>query len=104
MYVHVFFILLLFRYVNEQKHISSIEQYVIDYVRDLRKNKNLSQDDIGNIIGKSKSFIGNIESMNNRAKYNLSHINLLADYFNLSPRDFLPEKVILKRDKIKKEE
>lgn len=43
MYVHVFFILLLFRYVNEQKHISSIEQYVIDYVRDLRKNKNLSR-------------------------------------------------------------
>ncbi|MCH5689875.1 hypothetical protein LWM68_39990 [Niabella sp. W65] len=53
-------------------------------------------------MGKTKSFIGNIESMNNRAKYNLSHINLLADYFNLSPRDFLPEKVILKKRKIRK--
>lgn len=88
--------------MNEQEHISPIEQYVIDFVRDLRKSKNLSQDDIGNIIGKSKSFIGNIESINNRAKYNLTHINLLADYFNLSPRDFLPEKVILKKDKNKK--
>ncbi len=88
--------------MNEQEHISPIEQYVIDFVRDLRKSKNLSQDDIGNIIGKTKSFIGNIESMNNRAKYNLSHINLLADYFNLSPRDFLPEKVILKKEKNKK--
>lgn len=88
--------------MNEQEHISPIEQYVIDYVRDLRKSKNLSQDDIGNIIGKSKSFIGNIESMNNRAKYNLTHINLLADYFNLSPRDFLPEEVLLKKDKYKK--
>ncbi|MBZ4188057.1 helix-turn-helix transcriptional regulator [Niabella sp. 3A5MI-3] len=91
-----------FGYVNEQEHISPIEQYVIDYVRDLRKAKNLSQEDIGNIIGKSKSFIGNIESLNNRAKYNLTHINLLADHFNLSPKDFLPEKVILKRDKKKK--
>ncbi|HSZ86300.1 MAG TPA: hypothetical protein VK787_09730, partial [Puia sp.] len=27
-----------------------------------------------------------------RAKYNLRHINILADYFDLSPRDFLPEK------------
>jgi len=88
--------------MNEQEHISPIEQCVIDFVRDLRKSKHLSQDDIGNIIGKSKSFIGNIESMNNRAKYNLTHINLLADYFNLSPRDFLPEKVILKKDKNKK--
>ncbi len=88
--------------MNEQEYISPIEQYVIDYVRDLRKSKNLSQDDIGNIIGKSKSFIGNIESMNNRAKYNLTHISLLADYFNLSPREFLPEKVILKKDKSKK--
>ncbi|WP_223707710.1 helix-turn-helix domain-containing protein [Niabella beijingensis] len=88
--------------MNEQEHISPIEQYVIDYVRDLRKAKNLSQEDIGNIIGKSKSFIGNIESLNNRAKYNLTHINLLADHFNLSPKDFLPEKVILKRDKKKK--
>jgi transcriptional regulator with XRE-family HTH domain len=88
--------------VNEQEHISPIEQYVIDYVRDLRKKENLSQEDIGNIIGKSKSFIGNIESLNNRAKYNLTHINLLADYFNLSPRNFLPENVILKKDKNKK--
>jgi transcriptional regulator with XRE-family HTH domain len=87
--------------VNEQEHISPIEQYVIDYVRDLRKKENLSQEDIGNIIGKSKSFIGNIESLNNRAKYNLTHINLLADYFNLSPRNFLPENVILRKDKKK---
>jgi transcriptional regulator with XRE-family HTH domain len=71
-------------------------------VRDLRKKENLSQEDIGNIIGKSKSFIGNIESLNNRAKYNLTHINLLADYFNLSPRNFLPENVILRKDKNKK--
>ena len=88
--------------VNEQEHISPIEQYVIDYVRDLRKKENLSQEDIGNIIGKSKSFIGNIESLNNRAKYNLTHINLLADHFNLSPKDFLPENVLLKKNKVQK--
>lgn len=81
--------------MNKELDISPIEQYVIDYVRELRTIKNLSQEDIGNIIGKSKSFIGNIESSKNRAKYNLNHINVMADYFGLSPRKFLPEKSIL---------
>lgn len=75
--------------------ISPIEQHVIDFVKELRNVEELSQEDIGNIIGKSKSFIGNIESPKNRSKYNLNHINILADHFNISPKDFLPKKPIL---------
>jgi transcriptional regulator with XRE-family HTH domain len=71
--------------------IEKIEQYVIDYVKALRIKKGLSQEDIAQILGKSKSFVGNIESPKNRAKYNLVHINALADYFQISPKDFLPE-------------
>ncbi len=78
-----------------QDHISPIEQYVIDYVRKLRLNKKLSQKDISNILDVSRSYIGDIESPNTRAKYNMAHINILADYFDMSPRSFLPEKALV---------
>ena len=84
-----------------QDHISPIEQYVIDFVRKLRVEKNLTQEDIGNIIEVSRSYIGDIESPNTRAKYNLSHINSLADYFVISPQSFLPAKAIIKGGKKK---
>lgn len=71
---------------------SEIEQHVIDFVTKLRKERSLSQEDIGNIIGVSRSYINNVENPNVAAKYNLNHINALADYFKLSPQEFLPSK------------
>ncbi len=73
------------------KEISLIDQYVIDFVRKLRDEKKLSQEEIGNIIGVTRTYITNVESIKHPAKYNLTHINFLAEYFGLSPRDFLPE-------------
>lgn len=72
--------------------ISAIEQHVIDFVMNLRSKNSLNQEDIANIIGSKRSFITNIESGKNPAKYNLNHIDKLADHFGLSPKDFLPEK------------
>ena len=77
--------------MKDQDNIGRIEQYVIDYVRELRVTNNLLQEDIASILGTTKAFISNAESTNHRAKYNLKHIDKLAHYFNLSPRDFLPE-------------
>ncbi|RXK81896.1 helix-turn-helix domain-containing protein [Filimonas effusa] len=71
---------------------SEIEQYVIDFVKQLRKDRKLSQEDIGNIIGVSRSYIQDIESLSRSATYNLDHINSLSDYFKLSPQAFLPPK------------
>ncbi len=71
-----------------------IEQYVIDFVRKVRVENKLRQQDIAEILNTSTSFIGNVENFQNPAKYNLKHINLLANYFNISPRAFLPEKAI----------
>ncbi|NCD68103.1 helix-turn-helix domain-containing protein [Mucilaginibacter agri] len=76
--------------MSSELKISAIEQHVIKYVTDLRNEKNLTQDDIATIIGVSRSFINNIESNKSRAKYNLTHIDKLADHFGLSPKDFLP--------------
>ena len=80
--------------MKDQDNIGRIEQYVIDYVRELRVTNNLLQEDIASILGTTKAFISNAESTNHRAKYNLKHIDKLAQYFNLSPRDFLPEKTL----------
>lgn len=88
-----FFFLRLLRYLMpEQDYITPIDQYVIDFVTKLRKERNLTQQDIADIIGLSRGFISDVENERRIAKYNIRHINALADYFGISPRSFLPEK------------
>jgi transcriptional regulator with XRE-family HTH domain len=76
--------------------LSPIEQHVVEFVMKLRAENDLTQEDIGNIIGVKQTFIANIENPTNKAKYNLKHIDLLADHFGISPRDFLPEKSLIR--------
>lgn len=78
--------------MREQENIASIDQYVIDFVRDLRIKKGITQQGLADAIGLSRSFIKDIESPNDRGKYNVRHINALADYFGMSPKDFMPDK------------
>lgn len=77
-------------------NITEIEQHVIDFVIKIRDKKNLTQDDIATILDVKRTFVTNVESRKNRAKYNLNHINKLADHFGISPRDFLPAKSTIK--------
>jgi transcriptional regulator with XRE-family HTH domain len=70
----------------------TIEQYVIDKVRQLRVSKNISQKELAFLLDVSIGFIGDIENPKYRAKYNLNHINKLAIIFECSPKDFLPTK------------
>ncbi len=91
----IFFFLDVFHgQMKNQENIAPIDQYVIDFVRSLRMKKGLTQEGIGNIIGISRSFVRDVESINSGSKYNIRHINALADYFSMSPRDFLPEKAL----------
>ena len=78
-----------------------IEQYVINRIKEIRIEKGLTQLDIALMLDKSKGFIGQIESYNHPAKYNLNHINVLARELKCSPKDFLPEKPILESRKRK---
>ncbi|MBO9620823.1 MAG: helix-turn-helix transcriptional regulator [Niabella sp.] len=71
--------------------LAPIEQYVVDFVISLREKKNKSQEDIADIIGVSRSYVKDIENPHRPAKYNLKHINALADYFTMSPGAFLPK-------------
>jgi len=90
------FFLSFYRSMKDAIKISGIEQYVIDFVIKLRDRHNLNQEDIATILNVKRTFITNVESAKNRAKYNLSHIDKLADHFGLSPRDFLPQKSTIK--------
>lgn len=73
---------------------TKFEIAVIDRVREIRNDKDLSQDDIAAILGLSRGFIGQIESPNSPSTYNLNHLNRLAYEFDCSPQDFLPGKYI----------
>lgn len=74
--------------------LTPIEQYVIDKIREIRKEKGLSQRDIAYQIDIDQSFLAAVESPKGRAKYNLNHLNQLAKLFDCSPKDFLPDKPI----------
>jgi len=71
---------------------TEIELYVIDVVRDLRNKNNWSQAVLATKLDVSTGFIGKVESSNSTSKYNLNHINKLAEIFNCSPKTFLPNK------------
>lgn len=70
---------------------SKIEQYVIDKVREIRKQKGISQRKLSSMTEISIGFLGDVESTKLRAKYNLNHLNDIAKALGCSPKDFLPD-------------
>jgi transcriptional regulator with XRE-family HTH domain len=70
---------------------SNIETYVIGKVRDKRLELNLSQEDVASILDTSRGFVGQVESNNYPAKYNLNHLNKLAIEFGCQLHDFIPQ-------------
>jgi transcriptional regulator with XRE-family HTH domain len=57
---------------------SKIELFVIQKVRERREGEGLSQADLAFKLDVSLGFIGQVESSNYPAKYNLNHLNKLA--------------------------
>ena len=73
---------------------SGIELYVIQKVKEKREYAGLTQADLAFKLDVSLGFIGQVESSNYPAKYNLNHLNKLAEIFSCSPKDFLPREVV----------
>ena len=73
---------------------SKIDWFIINQVRDMRIERNLTQTHIAVHLGKSIGFVGQVESPKSKSKYNVEHINALAKLFKCSPKDFWPEKAI----------
>jgi len=72
----------------------SIDQYVIDIVREIRQKNNISQAELADRLDLSRGFIGAVENPKQRAKYNLTLLNEIAKVFDCSIRDFLPDKYL----------
>lgn len=70
---------------------SKIDRYVIEAVRKERMAQRISQEMLAYGIGKSRGFIGQVENPAQRARYNLQHLNEIANFLGVSPRQFLPE-------------
>jgi len=71
--------------------LSKIDLYVIDKVREIRTQKNISQAELAHRIEVSQGFIGKVESLKYEAKYNLNHLNKIAEALEISPKELLPQ-------------
>lgn len=74
------------------KIVTTIEQYIIEKIKAMRKEHGLSQLELSQKLEMSDSFISHVEAPSKRAKYNINHLNKIAEIFNCSPKDFWPEK------------
>jgi len=72
--------------------LSEIEKYIITKVREMREIKGLSQVSLSLSLGKSTTFISDIEAPSKKAKYNVKHLNDIAKILECSPKDFWPER------------
>lgn len=70
---------------------TSIEQYVIDRVKEIRTSQGISQAKLAHLIDLSVGFIGNVENPKHIAKYNLNHLNRIAKELKVPFNVFLPE-------------
>ncbi|MDR6513810.1 helix-turn-helix transcriptional regulator [Chryseobacterium camelliae] len=71
--------------------LDQIEQYVIKRIKDIREEKGISQTSLSLAIGKSTSYISDIEAQSKTAKYNIKSLNLIAIALGCSIKDFLPD-------------
>lgn len=77
--------------MEKSSNKTNIEQFVVEKVKEFRLRLDISQAELAFRLGVSPGFIGKAESPKNTTKYSLNQLNKLAEIFNCSPKDFLPE-------------
>jgi len=73
----------------------------IDHVKNLRKAKGFTKDELSLKMGVTKSFVSNVESYTQRHKYATRHITLLAKAFGFKKVSDLLQFPTPQYDKIK---
>ena len=69
---------------------SKVDIFVIQKVKEKRKELGISQRGMAEILGCSPSFIGQIESDKFDMKYSIRQLYVIAQEFECSPADFFP--------------
>lgn len=70
--------------------IFPIERYIIEAVRKKREESGMTQEQLSLELDLNTAFVGLVESHKRREKYNINHLNRLAEIFNCSIADFMP--------------
>ncbi len=69
---------------------TKVDIAVIERVKELRQKHDVSQAVLAEVIGTGRGFVGQIETKDNYAKYSVSHIYLLAEFFECEVSDIYP--------------
>ena len=77
---------------------SKVEEYAIQKVKEKCNQADMSQAELSYRLGFSTGFVGQAESSKYSTKYNLNHLNKLAQIFECSISDFLPKPYIKDED------
>ena len=72
--------------------LSDIDKYIIQQVKEKRESKGFTQVSLSLSLGKSTTFISDIEAPSKKVKYNVKHLNDIAKILGCSPKDFWPDK------------
>lgn len=77
---------------DERPEIKEYYDHLTDHIKRLRKERNISQLKLANILGhNSTSFIARIELRQNQANYNLAHLITLAKEWDMEITELLPK-------------
>lgn len=69
---------------------SDIDLFVINRIKEKRRELKVSQRGMAAILDCSAGFIGQVESEKSETKYSVHQIYLIAKDFECSPADFFP--------------
>ncbi len=69
---------------------SEVDLFVINKIKEKRKELNISQRGMAEILGCSTGFVGQVESENYEIRYSIHQLYLIAKEFDCSPADFFP--------------
>lgn len=77
---------------EDRAEVKEYYDALTEHIKCLRKERKISQLKLANILGHSStSFVARIELRLNNANYNLAHLVILAQEWNLNIKDMLPE-------------
>lgn len=70
--------------------IFPLDKFIITSVRKRRKSLGITQEDLSLELGLSSTFVSLVESPIRREKYNIHHLNKIAEIMHCTIADFLP--------------
>jgi len=74
--------------------ISELDYLIIENVKSLRIGRNMSRQQLSEKMGVANSFVGKVENLSFRDKYNIRHLTLIAKAFGLATvKDLIPSDI-----------